>query len=432
MTDDDFEPVSAPKDRPLNPYRLPNSVRLASLVRDIAAEVDASLPERKRKRRAIDQNTFDRTVAAVICDLALYSLMESGDGISVRRSNIWPPARYRTPVQSKLLAPILDALSESGLDYVHQNKGQQGFEAHQSWLTSLRPTQKLKSRLEALGIDFDDIGQEDAGEVIHLASPKTSRGGVELAPYEDTAETIKLREQMATINSWLVRADISLDEFMFEDGDHYPDITQRKLVRRFTRGSFDSGGRLWNGFWQVLKKKRRRDALSIDGEEVVELDYGQAGARILYGLARLPVPKGDLYNIPGFEDYRSGVKQGFAAMVAADRRLTRTPGEIKANLGRKHTMAKFTAAVEAYHGPVAHLFFNGVGHTVQRIESDILVNTLLGLIDRGITALPIHDAVVVPRSAAMIGRDIMMEAFLSRSGVDGAVSSYPPDALGAG
>jgi len=40
----------------------------------------------------------------------------------------------------------------------------------------------------------------------------------------------------------------------------------------FTQGRFGSGGRLYGGFWQHLRKETRLKGLFINREEVVELD----------------------------------------------------------------------------------------------------------------------------------------------------------------
>ena len=50
------------------------------------------------------------------------------------------------------------------------------------------------------------------------------------------------------------------------------DLSERRLRRYFTRGSFESGGRLFGWFWQELNKKQRKNII-IDDEEAVSLDY---------------------------------------------------------------------------------------------------------------------------------------------------------------
>jgi hypothetical protein len=71
--------------------------------------------------------------------------------------------------------------------------------------------------------------------------------------------------------------------------------------------SFDQGGRLFGGFWQQLKRERRRH-IRIEGEPVAVLDYGSMFTRLAYSEIGAEPPGGDLYAVPGFEGYRSGIK----------------------------------------------------------------------------------------------------------------------------
>src|SRR5690606_7773024 len=112
---DQMDAVRPPHDRRLNPYRVPVSDNARAFVDKITTAVDAQRPQRKRRRRPADQMTFERTVAAIVCDLAVFSMAGTKDGVSVRRSNDWPPARYRSPVDNKIIARVLDVLTESGL-----------------------------------------------------------------------------------------------------------------------------------------------------------------------------------------------------------------------------------------------------------------------------------------------------------------------------
>jgi hypothetical protein len=67
-------------------------------------------------------------------------------------------------------------------------------------------------------------------------------------------------------------------------------------------------------------------------------------------------------------------------------------------------------------------FYGGVGHHIQFIESQIMVQVLLDLIDKGITALPIHDAIAVVRSHAAAAREAMIQEFRSIVGIDVTVN----------
>lgn len=374
---------------------------------------------RIRNRKVADQQAFEDVVTAVVCELAHLVVYGSTKGVGLSRSNNWPAKRYQTRLHTKYLAKIIDALHHTGL--CQETRGHQGFGEFKGRLTSLLPGPQLRKLLAGSSIDHDDFELRHEGETIHLIAAKRGNSSGQLIDYAETDTTMALRKEMTAINKNLLEADIEFDEFILAQDEQLPDLDRRTLVRRFTQGNFDCGGRLWNGFWQDMKKKHRV-GLSINGEDVVELDYGQAGARILYGLARAPVPETDLYTIPGYENFRSGIKKAMSAMTFSSDPLKRFPPDMKQLFGRKHSWADVVAAVENRHQPIADQFFRGVGHRTQRIESNILVASLLCLISEGITTLPIHDALIVPIATAEKAGKIMEEIFEKHAGVQGVVT----------
>ena len=83
--------------------------------------------------------------------------------------------------------------------------------------------------------------------------------------------------------------------------------------------------RLYGGFWQKISGQDRRRNIRISNEPVVELDYGQTAIRLLYGMEKQALPPGDLYEIPGFERYRDGIKLVINAALGNDERTDRMP-----------------------------------------------------------------------------------------------------------
>jgi len=72
--------------------------------------------------------------------------------------------------------------------------------------------------------------------------------------------------------------------------------------------------------------------------------------------------------------------------------------------------------------PIAHLLFTGVGFKEMYRKSEILIDVLLALIDQGVVALPIHDALVVPSGKASVARKVMLDVFMEQTGVEGMAS----------
>ena len=64
------------------------------------------------------------------------------------------------------------------------------------------------------------------------------------------------------------------------------------------------------------------------------------------------------------------------------------------------------------------MFYKGIGHYLQFIEIQILVEVLLKLMESGITALPIHDAVLVSEIHVYKSKQVMEQVFLDMTNVE--------------
>jgi hypothetical protein len=426
LPDDDDPQDQLTQDRPFNPFRIPKTAKAGDVVADVLRQLqffEKLRGLRQRQRRPADQLTFEATVTAVVCDL-MHRTLSAPDGwvsVSLSHQHLGKAGRYRAPAMSKALPDILERLALPDMAYVKMEKGHPGYFGP-ARRTVLKAEYRLLSRLEELGVTLADLGQSAPREVIVLKREKASfwdDGGA--VDYEDSPVTQHFRAEMEAINSWIAAGDIQFDPSVLDDGPHDVDDTNRLLRRYFTLGKFDSGGRLFGGFWQSLPKWQRRKGILIDGEDVATLDYGQMAPRILYGMVGKTPPTADAYNLPGLEAYRPGVKKVMNAVLFADKPLSRFPKTTGALFPREASMGQVIQKLEDLHSPIKHLFFTGIGHRAQFIESEVLVDVLLALKEQGIVALPIHDAVVVPRSSIPLVTKIMALVFKDHTGVDGMV-----------
>jgi hypothetical protein len=237
--------------------------------------------------------------------------------------------------------------------------------------------------------------------------------------YSDTPETKAMRRDMVRINEHLAAATIAFEH----DGLAPPDLGDRWLSRRFVvqadQGErFDFCGRLFGGFFQTLSKERRH-CLRIDGETTVTLDYSSAFLRIAlaeYGA----VPRGDLYAIPGTEELtRSQIKAAVSALFFASPRMSRWPREFTEGPGgfpAEWTPRRLRELLLGQYLCLADAFATRAGYRYMATESRMLVQLLLALAERGITALPLHDAVVVAATQAEVTKHLMEEVSLVVTG----------------
>lgn len=425
--DDDAVPQDQPtKDRPFNPFRAPKTAKARAVVDDVLGQVQSyeqirSL--RQRRRRPSDQETFEITVAAVVCDLMHRAITHPDGWVSVSLSNqhLGRAGRYRAQAMSKALPDILERLSAPEMAFISMEMGHPGYFGP-ARRTVIHAGPRLMSRIKDHGIGLDDLTRPHGQEVIVLKREKASfwdEGGEQ--DYEDTPVTEHFRAEVKAINGWLVTADIQFDSSIMAADSPLVDDTDRHLRRYFTKGSFESGGRLFGGFWQSLPKWHRRKGILIDGQEVTTLDYGQMTPRILYGMEGKTPPTTDAYSLPGLEAHRSGVKKVMNAVLFADKPMNRLPKLTRSMLPTGVSMTEVVEKLEQAHAPIRHLFFTGIGHRAQFTESEILVDVLQALKEQGIVGLPIHDAVVVPRPSIPQVTRTMTLMFKDHTGVDGMV-----------
>ena len=195
-------------------------------------------------------------------------------------------------------------------------------------------------------------------------------------------------------------------------------MRKRRLRRIFNtpndRPRFDLGGRLADGWWETFERTRRH-AIRIEGEPVADLDFRATLPRLAYIKAGLPPPgdNDDLYaGILGGADevrWRPGVKKVVNAMLWRSTQLTRLPKGTKALLPKGCKAASLREAIFKRHAPIRDQFEAGIGGSLTRLESDILVAILLRLLDLGIVALPMHDGLMVRRRAAKRAASVMRE-----------------------
>lgn len=414
-----------PKDRPFNPFRQPHSASASRLVADAIQQLqvyEEHLHLRQRKRRAVDQVTFEATVTAIVCDLIHRHLTAPGAmvAVSLSREHLSRRGRYRSPAMNKGLPEVLKRLASPEMALVDMDLGNPGCFS-EARLTTLRAGSRLIRWIEASSIAIEDLALAECEEVILLKRPKADlwdKGG--LIEYRDTRATRSYRLEVEEINKWLAEADIAFDP-AYEPEGRSVDSGDRRLKRYFINGSFEQGGRLFGGFWLPLGKTLRHAALSINGEDVVTLDYAQMAPRIIYGLAGSTPPPGDIYAIPGLARFRPGIKKVFNAITFATKPMSRMPRDTRPLFPDRIHFGEVLGKIRQAHPDIAHLFFTGVGFKAQFIESEIIVDVLLELKALGIVALPVHDAVVVPRSEIAEVTKVMKEVFLRHTGIPGGV-----------
>ena len=396
--------------KPFNAYRYPDSDKAKNLIRWLTHKIMAhekALGYRKRQRQPAPQKKFEETVTAIICDMMYHHLCSPDEAISISRSHdvLCSGSRYIPPIYGKMMPDILDVMAEPALGFIKQDLGHQNPFRPFNPRTTIKAGKALIKHMREYGISLGDLTTCDQGEIILLKSTKDGFfDHKKLLEYEDTAQTIQYRTELKEINAWLKEADITCDPAITDKPDHQVDDRDRHMKRHFTNGSFDSGGRLFGGFWQPLNTQQRLDGIFIEEEDVAELDYSQMMPAIVYGLNNTVMPDHDAYILPGLDygihpkQFRKGIKKVFNAIMFKDYRPKRMPQKTRQYIPQRYTIHDILGAIEETHVPIKHEFYQNRGHYYQFHETQILIKLLLELKERSIVALPIHDAVIVAGS----------------------------------
>jgi len=274
-----------------------------------------------------------------------------------------------------------------------------------------------------------DFGQRENREVIVLSRTIRSHGWDEDGEYnpkktrkwidykQDTPDTIAYRSQMRRLNDFLAQADIA---FMDDGQEPHVKPHDRSLRRYFThtkgdleQPTFDQNGRLSGGFWMNLKKDRRAN-IRINGEPIADLDFKNMFVRLAYASMGQEPPSGDLYDLSGFlegydssnKDHRDSVKQAFNSLLNGGKACS---PEILELLPDGATASKVRTAIQAKHPALAPILGTSVGLSLMFRESQLLLAVLKELMAQGITALPIHDGLMVACSHQGTAKQAMEE-----------------------
>lgn len=442
------EKQQQPKPPKFNPDRraiTPAAVELVDDVTGTLISYERYRGLRKRERRANDAATFRLTVEAVSANLLHTALTVGPDtpiAVPLSRRRLGVGGRYAHPALNRQLPYVLDIMTAPEMGYVVLRKQKPGASVFNTPMASstIKAGPHLLTKAHhqnVTAVDFATPSTGRLGEVIILRDVKPARQpgkrpkSAPTIDYEETSMTENCRNEVTRINEHLCMADIT-----YEGEGHTCDPSNRSLKRIFNNGSFTQGGRLFGGFWQDLSKRQRLSGIRIDGDNVISLDYSQMGPKILYGMAHASPPGEDLYLIPAlvpgyadgadpalFKDSRArkGVKIVFNALINTTT-LDRMPQGSRPYFRNALRVVDVVKAISGHHAPIRHLLFDPkIGMEVMYRESEILIDVLLALAEQGITALPVHDAIIVADHAESEARRVMLEVFKAHTGLTGKV-----------
>jgi len=415
-------------------WRIARPGPLKSLVDSTVAFVDHHehhIGARKRARRDQDHQHHIQRIEAIVCNLAHATLLPPpGKRIaaSLGHGNKGR-SRYNSPVVGKLLSPILSTMQDLGFLDIRSPSVVRGE------VSTIGVSDWFARKVLEAGVSLADFDRREDEEVIILS--RNSRRSTdnervvhrEPIDYADTAETRKCRADTKWLNAFLMNAEI---DFLDDGLEPRIDPFERTLRRRFMifsnqKERFDQGGRLFGGFWQNLKSDRRRN-IRIGGEPVAILDYSSMFTRLAYAELRAIPPDCDLYSIPGFENYRSGIKFAMNCFLfdggprrswprelgvgvgddsAGKIESNQEAAEYRARLPMGATVTSIREAILSVHPILEKAWDRRLGYRLMFRESEIMTSVLIELASKNVPALCLHDGLIVPVSARELTKQVM-------------------------
>lgn len=250
-----------------------------------------------------------------------------------------------------------------------------------------------------------------------------------LIEYEDTAEIEQIRRRITTINEWIACAVLSHDLTEEQNINHIKalgrclDYSKVGLYRVFN-GCFDRGGRFYGPWWQEAKKEYRK-YITIGGCPTVELDYSSFHPRILYDQKGIPLPIGDLYELPGYKHQRKVCKILFNSLLNAYSPDSGIKGAMyKHNTAqpprtiKKVEMTRLANLLTEKHSAINEYLGSGIGLTLQYLDSRIAERVMFSLMNKGIVSLPVHDSFIVAVQHEDALREVMRHEYRKEFGND--------------
>lgn len=300
--------------------------------------------------------------------------------------------------------------------------------------TRIKPTQKF---LDWFDIDIKTLPQqivafEETNPILYqkVTKRKDSKGKPvkvkTLIPYEDTSRIIEMRNNINLINDCLKRhwSDLELPDDKWRDlqksllsnkkYDYEPIRLHRQTIRRiFNDKDFTQGGRFYGGWWQNIPS-RYRSLITIDGSRIAEFDFGKLHPTMMYADAKATC-EGDAYDIGLDPKHRDTIKELFNAMVQMDT-FTDNPPKVKFSQTGKR-WKKLRDMILERHKPIRHMFFCGIGNSLQYRDSMIAEQVMLYFAKRDIPVLPVHDSFLIQTGLYLELLEVMGKEFKKQIGV---------------
>jgi hypothetical protein len=357
--------------------------------------------------------------------------------------------RYNVASLSSTMVTVINSLAAAGV--IDKRRGGPHPDTQQRVLSRIRADLPLIEMFEAQPQSVcQSVTIHPAAEFIILRDEAKNDIG-----YIDTPDTIAMRQRLMAYNLLLDRTFIDIPDLgdppvvvsentvrraRRKDGrpvDQFRRVTisqsRKRIVRIFSNGSWNQGGRFWHGFWMDLRAEDRR-RLHINGNPTVELDYTGLHPVLLYaeaGIDYWSTTDSDPYELVEVVDPVTGtlvsrdiVKAFVLVMLNAKNKLSgfravrnNLAGQTgKVRLSDK-LLDRMVERLVAVHPPFTDKLGSGSGDRLMNLDGRITDHIIDKLTRSGIPVLSIHDSYIVEEQNQDLLRQTMVDAFRAVTGM---------------
>lgn len=360
------------------------------------------------KLRPILPPTLDMTAAGVLivnllsCVMKDSRLVYSRSNTRKQQTEMYYHLYNRKRISTYKLVKVVDWMCANGWCYGSTGSRELVYgEVHDfpSWVCA---TDKLTELFAEPMIEQSEQTYRNTLQTILLRDKEK-----QLIEYDDTQKTRSMRRVVQALNE--VNAS-----FTFVDSEGRL-LDNSKIVRIFN-GSFASGGRFYrhdiltipnsmlddNGKKVKLEPGKTRLGVTIDGENVAEVDFVCLHPTLLYDLCRLERPwLNDLYSYlgAGSVEERNALKVAVNVLLNA-RTKKAAIGALENELPKYvngWNAREIVQKIEQKLSSVKHMFCcnQSTGLWLQNVESEIMSRVVEIFVQENAPLLPVHDSGIV-------------------------------------
>jgi hypothetical protein len=428
--------------RPLNFHRMSTAPEVDAVVNHLLEVIGYTKTQRNKAFKAMRMLVCDLYHNYVGCKERYLRLNMSKN--SGKFKLIWRYNKYEInyqPLCKCLLGLIMNR-------YVVRKKGYFNFDFKDGYQTRIRARKKLIELMESFGVREEMITEYPDQELIikriHVDTVMVTHKGTDkkvrhypvkikqLIDYPDNEMTNRWRNTLKAYNALLAKTYIDVDSkgYVPEGGRQILiDLSNKRVRRYFSNGTFTLTGRFFGGFWQMLPEDLR-ERIIINGRIVHEIDFSGMLVHILYAMEGLKLGEKLPYvvskdNDP--ENKRPFYKRLFLVAVNAKSKKSTIEvvlREIKKKPNRypqldcgedelKRRLWKMLYELIDHHKLVEKYISSGAGLRSQFIDSQIAYKVIANMTRAKIPVLCIHDSFICRDWDADIVKQQMKDAYVS-------------------